>query len=61
MGDRWLELGMDREREDNRCSVANISSLRVSSRGSTTSEGGAWSAWMYESIYSSAYPIYMDV
>jgi len=38
MGDRWTELGMDRHREDSRGSVANISSLRVSSSGSTISE-----------------------
>jgi hypothetical protein len=42
-GDRWFELGMDRYREDRRGSVANMSSLRVSSRGSAISGSVAWS------------------
>jgi len=47
MGDRWFELGMDRYREDSRGSVANMSSLRVSSRGSTISGSAAWLTWVH--------------
>ena len=38
---------MDRYREDIRGSVANMSSLRVSSRGSTISGSAAWLTWLY--------------
>lgn len=62
IGDRWFELGMDRYREDNKGSVANMNSLRVSSRGSAISGSRVRSTWEHSrGIHSDAYPIRMDV
>ena len=61
IGDRWIEFGMDKYKEDSKGSVAKISSLRVSSRGSTISGSAAWSTYAYRSIHFSAYPTHTDV